>query len=184
VNRIKFNQMPDVRNLPIPLKALIVGGGFALAGAGCSNSESASHESGSVAAAQVVATSTPESTPDKIPTTQPTPTPEMVSANSSNGDVKSLIDELISSNYTGGDVTAHKNETAVEAIEDGVKEVQGYLPSGITPDEIKTVIENGTPEEVVITKKDFSKPENQWPHIQAQDQVHANDAIIYKFISE
>jgi hypothetical protein len=170
----------DLSRLPVPIKRLVVFGGLAAIGAGCGSSpnrvssDTAQSPDGALVAqndtyAKPTATATSENHPN--------------SAKNPDGNVSDLIQEMVSGQYTGGEVPVFKDgETAAEAIIVGVSGVPDALPDNITLDEVKTVMDKATDQEVVVALKDPNKPEAQWDHPGLHAHLKYGDIIKYKLV--
>lgn len=172
---MKPNRAPRIE-IPRGLTALLATGAIAIAGCGAEKPSSETAATGTVPATagtphhhhktKAAATSTPEATA--------TATPEQ---NSSSSDVESLVQKMHDVGYGGGTVPVLKPETAEEAIlwaSNGVKD-EVLTPLGLTMDDLKKVLENGTPEEVDIIQQNPQLPEAKWPHIKINAEVEPSD---------
>jgi hypothetical protein len=55
------------------------------------------------------------------------------------------------------------------------------LPAGVTPDIVKHVLEEGSPEEVKIFIKDFNRNDQRGAPLSPDDEVHSGEILGYQF---
>jgi hypothetical protein len=111
---------PNLNKLPMPLKALLVGGGFALAGCGASH-ENVSSQTAPNTAAPITAADGHKSTPKAEATSTPVSNVEI---------------------QTAGSAYAREPGTAEDVIVDASVTQLWMKNNGVTPDQLKQALES------------------------------------------
>jgi hypothetical protein len=159
--------------LPMPIKALMVGGSFALAGCGGS-AESATHPNKTQQSPYAVSDTKPAAVETDI--TKSDKSSNEVSAKNPDEDVSTIIKIMVGGGFGGGNgVPVFKDEKAKDAVLWVVNNVKDNLPPGITPDNVEYVLDNATPQQVSIEVEGTNEK------LAPNDDVHPGEQLDYEF---